>query len=1024
MNHIEKTFGAVLDTLDNALFVLNNSGICIYANKKFSEFIGIDSKLLIGLEFHKKVFHMNCKDENCIFSNLNDLNSELKNIHTTFKNYIENEIDLYFDVKPLINYNENNEYLFSIVNNILIKDNEFTIKNLFSKNEDISMVFDQGIWEWNLIDNSVYFSKNFKKMLGYKEDEFIDLYSNLIDNLHPEDKESVLECFNTYFSGNLKEFKLEYRIKTKSNIYIWIALKAFLVRNEDNLPIRLCGVHINNDLQKKSQNEFDELIEKFNHVLENLVDGICIIENETGKLLHFNKSFSRFFEYDLSQLKDLTINKLHDPYTIEKYFRTNIEFIDQVFSNIPCIKSDGSIFLSDLKISKMSLENKLINFCYYSNIIYDIYDIKKFQLILKYIPGIIYQFVDFEKESRKLSFISDDVENIIGVTKESIVKDYTIIFNQIYHEDREKIIYFFNRSKLSKEDTTLQFRINHPLKGLIWVETKSKQMKLSNGSIFLIGILYEITNIKTNVKELLKAKKNAEELNSSKSLFLKNIGIDLKSQIQGIINFSNTMMKTDLSPTQEEYLKFINNSSLSILELLNDIIDYSIMQSGTLQIINQPIHLMTLCESLMEHLSISAHRKNLELILNYDLDLPGIVYGDPIRIKQILLNLLSNAIKYTSKGEVELIVAINSISKLKNEIDIDFRIRDTGIGISVNDVRDLFHFLNKGDSSIKSKYGGTGLGLTISNHLIKLMNSELKIRSTFGKGSIFIFSLILKYNKTSEFLDTSSFPILNKVLVIVSNKRLKKVLQNYLEKLSIDCLVADNFQQAETILNSKVKISLIMIDSIFSDLDLIDCIDGLKTKYQLQQSQFIILHNSKIDSDFFNQCVELQIEILLKPIKMNDLIQLLENISHTQPNTTKEINIESNEKYLSEKQFKILLTESDNINQLLALNALRKLLPNSMIQIAKNDQETIEILLEFQADILFLDLSNTETDRFYLTEEIRKNKNNIQLPIIGLSTMLDSKYKEKCIYFGMNECITKPFIFKELSEIIERYLII
>jgi signal transduction histidine kinase len=257
-----------------------------------------------------------------------------------------------------------------------------------------------------------------------------------------------------------------------------------------------------------------------------------------------------------------------------------------------------------------------------------------------------------------------------------------------------------------------------------------------------ILIPYDITDRIKNEKELIHAKELAETANAAKSEFLANVSHELRTPLNGVIGFVDLLSKTPLTETQHKYLSITTQSATSLLSLIDDILDFSKLDSGKLMLAHEQIDVGRICNQLSDLVRHQIEQKGITFISNISKEIPAVLIGDEIRLKQVITNLLANAAKFTEKGEIEFAVLPLTITDF--EVSLRFEIKDSGIGIKKENQERIFEAFVQEDISTTKKYGGTGLGLTISNKILELMNSKLGLQSKEGKGSLFFFNVTLK----------------------------------------------------------------------------------------------------------------------------------------------------------------------------------------------------------------------------------------------------------------------------------------
>jgi len=764
-----------------------------------------------------------------------------------------------------------------------------------------------GVWEWNVQTNEVGFSKRWKEILGYTEDEVPNEFQWWEDNLHPEDIADVLNNkIQPFVDGLETHYVAEFRMRCKDGSYKWILARAMSTDRQNGTPRHVVGTHTD-ITERKNMEEYLRQSEQQAHAYARELDlqkygldqhAIVSTTDVTGHITYVNELFCKVSGYSRNELVGQNHSMLNSGCHPHGFFKEMYRTIES-----------GDIWTGEV--------------C--------------------------------------------------------------------------------NRTKDG---------------GLCWMYTTiAPEIGLSGKPVRYIAV-------RTDITERKQAEDLAQAANRAKSEFLANMSHEIRTPMNGVIGMAEVLQQSELTPGQKRMVRTIHDSSLSLLTILNDILDLSKIEAGKLQLENIPTSLREIVEAVAQLMFESAHQKMVELSVFVSPALPKWVLTDPTRLRQILLNLLGNAVRFTSgvrRRPAYISLRAEVIELPDGRPGVSLCIIDNGIGMSVETQEKLFQPFTQADASTSRKFGGTGLGLSITQRLVELMGGRITLTSKLGEGSEFCIKMPLQETSSDEKLMPE--PDLNKVRVLIVSDDAEKA-----KYLSIYCsAVGAETMLVKDMLAARTQLQQISPASVSSPLIVLCSIDaGSDAEIQLPDTVSVVQLVSRGQSILASKAVPVHV----RPLLYYDLIYGMaiasgrmsasDSAALTERRQIPRIHAPTVTQALTSKQL-ILLAEDNETNREVIREQLRLL--GYAVEMAEDGVVALDMWRSGRYALLLSDCHMPNMDGFELTAAIRREEApGMHLPIVAVTANALQGESERCIAHGMDGYLSKPLRLDKLGAMLAKWL--
>ena len=903
--------------------------------------------------------------------------------------------------------------------------------------EQTNKVARVGGWEFDVINQTLEWTSVTKEIHGVEE-TFVPDVKTVINFSKPgESRDKMEEAFQDIIC-NGGSYDLEIEIIKASGQELWVRAIGNAVFS-NGICTRVFGTLQDIDKSKRSEIALGASKKLLDDVLD-AADDLCIIATDNnGIITVFNKGAEDLLGYSAAEMLGT-----HMP----DFFKCNaeIEFTDDAeaiaekdknlkyffarrgtsrasLHELVYVSKEGKRF--DVSLSVSAITDPKGEPLGHLGVATDITRQKQMEIELATERARLLAFIEhtpaavamLDNDMRYLAVSQKWIEDYNFNDKNIIGESHYTMFPNLDDERKFRHREILNGKVLRREEDVFIDSLTEKQHFIAWEMRPWYKSTSEIGGMMIFT--QDISAMIAQRDELRAARIHADEANLAKSEFLANMSHEIRTPLNGVIGFTDLVLKTKLDETQQQYLKIVSQSGGALLNIINDILDFSKIEAGKFELDIDKCDLFEMTCQATDITTYQIQSKSLEMLLNLSPDLPRFVWADDVRLKQVLINLLGNASKFTEQGEIEL--KVQTLEKIGEKCLFRFSIRDTGIGIQQDKQEKIFDAFAQEDSSTTKKYGGTGLGLTISNKLLRMMGSKLQLTSTAGIGSTFYFDILLACEQ-GEAVNWEAIDSIKNILVVDDNDNNRQILANMLELKQIKAdLAKSGFEALQNLAEGK------RYDAVLMDYHM-PFMDGLETTTKIRQSFFsshaqlpiLLLHSSADDSTLISASRTLQVSHrLVKPIKMPDLYKALSRLHVAEEESVREAHQPKVASNLGDQvNCTILIVEDNEVNRFLASTLIGKIYPGAKVVEAKNGQEGLEQFKRTSPDLILMDVQMPVMNGYQATAAIRLAETKGRIPIIAVTAGNVSGEREKCIEAGMDDFITKPILEGTLEMIL------
>ncbi|TKB47920.1 PAS domain S-box protein [Thalassotalea mangrovi] len=902
--------------------------------------------------------------------------------------------------------------------------------------------------DWHEDRHLNFLSDKIKDLTGYPKEEFLNGPNplRLTDLIIEKERQAIKNKLKSA-ATNFSTVMTTYHMHDKSGMIKTVQLRVSGVKDEYNQKTYLDGTLIDISQQESLKEELKESENRFATILDSVADGVVVIDRK-GTIQNFSRSAEAIFGYDRNEVVGKQVSILqpdamgdtHNIFLAHYQSRKESDVVNHV-RQLTAQRKNKELFPMEIAVREAVLdhqkvfigilrditernrqqqrliesEERLDSATYGAKIgLWELYPQKGHALINSVWATMLgYEPLDILETDSKWSKLKGGYDTWMELF---IPEDQAVIKQLVRDYLTQKVIEHSREIRLRCKDGSYK-----------WVLSMGRVIETDNQNVptRISGVHIDIDERKKLELDYESAKEVAENANRAKSDFLANMSHEIRTPMNAIIGMSHLALNTELTPQQRGYIDKVHRSAESLLGIINDILDFSKIEAGKLDVEYSNFDLGEVLEDLINFIGIKAEEKHLELLFDIQNDLPMQLVGDSLRLTQVLINLTNNAVKFTQEGEV--LLQVSSLRTTTNEVEINFAVKDTGIGMSEEQQRELFQPFTQADASTTRVHGGTGLGLAITKKLIDLMGGQINVQSKLGKGSTFSFTIKFKRQLNVSRKTAPKVEKIDNILVVDDNAHARDIFARILDSMGYRYKVAANAKDALALLNRHDKedpFQLLLIDWQMPVLDGVAMARIVITELKLQNPPLVFMVTAFGREELTLQLDDLEVDdILTKPVTRGKLQQAILQVGSDQGISTRAISSPKLKMQAAIEQLQgahILAVEDNEVNQQLISALLSK---NGIeCDIAENGLIALDMLKKQAYDGVLMDCQMPVMDGYTASKKIREQEQFADLPILAMTANAMAGDKEKALQAGMNDHIAKPINVETMFQIMANWI--